>query len=315
MPIKGSKSASRLSKAALVQRLDERSQKRYGGRFTKALLEDLIKDGLLPALQRERNIGLIPVFKANAAHYRRALQIKRLMARGIHERDRLRIQLFLRGYGIEPWDVRDALRREYAKHVRTVSAQLRSGYIDNTQEIGPSHKLSLQKQLGPLDERLQAAGLEMSPDHYIQFGRSAKLPSGVRRLVAGWLYVDPDSGALAEHFERALQQPDEKFLRAREAFYWIDKHIYFRVLKARIIQDPIFATIVLMVIVECVRSGFPGRLALQEIPRLFLTNFLQATGHGGMRERFYNLLAGIRRALTSKEVPQEGGEKTLDKET
>src|SRR5262245_1814144 len=113
------RSPGRLSKAELLRRLNEWSRTRYGGPFSESLLNDLMKDGSLPAFQRSKNEGLKPVFEASAQHYRRALQIKRLMSRGISGRDTLLIQLFLRGYGVEPWEVREAFRREYARHLRS----------------------------------------------------------------------------------------------------------------------------------------------------------------------------------------------------
>jgi hypothetical protein len=69
-----------LSKVQLLHRLDERSRKRYDAPFSEGVLNDLIKDGLLPALERSKNEGLKPVYEAGASHYRRALQIKRLLA-------------------------------------------------------------------------------------------------------------------------------------------------------------------------------------------------------------------------------------------
>ena len=112
------RSPVRLSKTELLRRLDARSRRRYGGPFGEALLNDLIKDGLVPALERSKNEGRKPVYEAGIRHYRRALQIRRLMSRRIFGRDTQKIQLFLRGYGIEPWDVREAVRREYGKHIR-----------------------------------------------------------------------------------------------------------------------------------------------------------------------------------------------------
>jgi hypothetical protein len=57
MPSKRTPSPSRLTKPELLRRLDERSRRRYGEPFSKAVLNDLIKDGLLPALERSKNEG------------------------------------------------------------------------------------------------------------------------------------------------------------------------------------------------------------------------------------------------------------------
>ena len=274
---------AQLTKPELLRRLDERSRRHYGQPFTEGVLNDLIKDGLLPALKRSGNEGLKPVYQGGASHYRRALQIKRLMSRGMRGRDTLRIQLFLRGYGAEPWEVRDALRREYAKHLRSASAQVRSTYLDNDRRIGSAHKTSLREQMGPLDTRLRAAGLEVTPDTYIQWCRAARLPSGTNSLLAGWLFVDPESHGLSDHVEEALSQPDAKYLEAREAFRWVDRRCYLPILGVRIIDDPNFATIVFIKMLEFKRHGFPWKLALRTIPQLFITKFLDAIGHGRKR--------------------------------
>jgi hypothetical protein len=101
------------------------------------------------------------------------------MSRGMSGRDALRIQLFLRGYGVKPWDVREALRREYGKHLRTASAKIRSTYLDNNREIGERHKASLRKRMGELDNRLKDADLEMPTDFYIEMAPLAKCQMGV----------------------------------------------------------------------------------------------------------------------------------------
>jgi hypothetical protein len=238
-----------------LRRLEDRSRKRYGGPFSEGVLNDLIKDGLLPALERSKNEGLRPVYEAGARHYRRGLQIKRLMSRGVSGRDALRIQLFLRGYGIKPWDVREAVRREYARHLRSVFAQIRSTYLDKTREIGPAHKSSLRKHMGTLDERFEAAGLELSPDAYIRLIREAKSPINVTGLLAGWLSIDPGSDTFSDRIENALSQHDAKFMEARDAFHMVDKGLYSRLLGARIINDPIIATIAFIRMLCCVQYG------------------------------------------------------------
>jgi hypothetical protein len=244
----------RLSKPELLRRLDARSRSRYGGPLSEALLNDLIKDGLVPALRRSKNEGLKPVYEASARHYRRALQIKRLMSRGVSGRDTLLVQLFLRGYG-KPWEVRKALRREYARHLKSLFAKIRSTYLDTTREIGPSHKSSLRKQMGILDERFEAARLELSPDAYVELSREAKLPFDLTGLLAGWLSIDPGSGTFSDRVESALSQPNAKFLEAWDAFHTVDKGVYSRLLGARIIDDPNFATIALMQMLCCVQNG------------------------------------------------------------
>jgi hypothetical protein len=278
------RSTVRLSKAELLRRLDARSRERYGGPFSEGLLNDLIKDGLVPALKRSKNEGLKPQYEASALHYRRALQIKRLISIGMSSRDTQRIQLFLRGYGVKPWDVREALRREYAKHLRTLSTQIRSTYLDNDKNIGERHKVSLRKQMGPLDNRLKASGLEMPTDFYIKIGRSAKAPDGDSDdPLVGQLLIDPGSSTLSNQIEKALDQPDEKFVQARAAFHWVDRHVMQRILGVRILNDSNYATIVLVEMLCCVRS-FSFK-SISRVPWDFVRNFLHSIAHGQPKVR------------------------------
>jgi hypothetical protein len=82
---------------------------------------------------------------AHAAHYPRDLQIARLMARRVEGRDALAIRLFLRGYGVRPWEVGEAVGREYERLVRRALAEVRSTYTDNARYIADKHKASLRK--------------------------------------------------------------------------------------------------------------------------------------------------------------------------
>jgi hypothetical protein len=279
MPSERSRPPIRLTKPGLLRRLEDRSRKRYGGPFSEGVLNDLIKDGLLPALERSKNDGLKPLYIAGASHYRRALQIKRLMSQGISRRDTLRIQLFLRGYGVMPWDVRDALRQEYGKHLRTASAKIRSTYLANNREIGERHKTSLRKQMGPLDNRLKDAGLEMPTDFYFEMARAGKAPAGGSdNLFEGQLLIDPQSSTLSDQIEKALDQPDKKFIEARDAFHRVDRRVMRRILGMRIINDPNYATILFIVMLCCVRS-FSVKSILR-IPWDFVLKFLHSVAHG-----------------------------------
>jgi hypothetical protein len=84
-----------------------------------------------------------------------------------------------------PWEIREALRQEYARHLRSVSSKVRSTYPDNTRDIGPRRKASLQKQMG---DRLKNAGLEMPTDFYIEMARAGKTPDmGLGNPIVGQL--------------------------------------------------------------------------------------------------------------------------------
>ena len=279
MPSEYVRSPTRLSKTELLRRLDDRSRRRYGDPFNEGGLNDLIKDGLVPALERAKNEGLKPIYEATARHYRRALQIKRLMSRGVSNRDALRIQLFLRGYGIKPWDVREAVRREYARHLRSASSKVRSTYPDKTRDIGPRHKASLRKQMGELDNRLKDAGLEMPTDFYIEMVRAGKTPDvGLDNPIVGQLLIDPTSSRLSDQIETSLDQSDEKFIEARDAFHKVDRRVMRRVLGTRLLNDPKYATILFVVMLCCERS-FTLK-SVSRVPLDFVLRFLHSVFHG-----------------------------------
>ena len=268
-----------LSKAELLRCLDARSRARYGEPFSEGVLNDLIKDGLVPALERSKNEGLKPLYVASALHYRRALQIKRLMSRGMLRRDTLRIQLFLRGYGVKPWEIRDAVRQEYARHLRSASSKVRSTYPENTRDIGPRHKSSLRKQMGELDNRLKDAGLEMPTDFYIEMIRAGKATDvGFDNPIVGQLLIDPTSSKLSDQIENSLNQLDEKFVRARDAFHWVDRHVMRRVLGARLLNDPNYATILFVIMLRYV--GNVSLKSILQFPQIFILKFLHSLTHG-----------------------------------
>lgn len=164
-----------MNKSELVQRAAKRARERgYCESFAIPLLNDLIKNALVPEGKRTRNRGKKPTYLYDWRCYRRVLQILRFRGLGIVGRDALLLQLFLRGYGIKPAHVRTALAREYRKAFNQLNRQARSGYLDNTKGVPPKHKQSLMASLGEIDPRLQAAGLAPKPDVMIDFLRSAK---------------------------------------------------------------------------------------------------------------------------------------------
>jgi hypothetical protein len=85
--------------------------------------------------------------------------------------------------------------------------------------------------MGPLDNRLKAVGLEMPPDFYVEMARAGKAPDGGSdNLFEGQLLIDPQSSTLSDQIENALDQPDKKFIEARDAFHRIDRRIMQRIL-------------------------------------------------------------------------------------
>jgi hypothetical protein len=163
----------RLTRREFEMRLFARVRRLYGLQLDDGWLHDLIKDGLIPgADDRKPNVGLKPVYTYGFRSYRRAHQIARLRRDGFVERDAIRVQLFLKGYGER--DISQTLWNQYSTHGRNLAAQVRSGYADNWKRVPDGHKSSLMKQMGPLDPRLVAAGFQLDDDKYIDFLRAAK---------------------------------------------------------------------------------------------------------------------------------------------
>jgi hypothetical protein len=196
-----------MNKAELIERVDQYGRKRYGVGFSTILLNDLIKDNLFPAATRKGNIGNRPIHDYGCRAYRRALQIVRLINVGIKTRDAQRVQLFLKGYGLDvsDADVRIPLRNEYVRGAKAVWAKARSGYLDKSKPIPQKHKQSLARQLGKSDARFEAAGLTPSLDRTVQLIRKAKgdkIDGDSLRKLKGRFEVefqnDPSIDALAK---------------------------------------------------------------------------------------------------------------------
>ena len=128
-----------LSESEFLRRVDHRSRSRYDEPFPESLLADLHKDDLIPELERSGNEGLSPKYFATWRHYRRALQLQRLRSVGIKGRDALRVQLFVRGYGLKVFEVRDAVRRELLRGLSELRPPLRSQYFHSQRDPGPAH--------------------------------------------------------------------------------------------------------------------------------------------------------------------------------
>jgi hypothetical protein len=247
MPTAAHRQRSRLSKHDLVSRLDRRSRERYGGEFTEAWLNDLIKDGLVPVLERSENRGRRPAFFATWIHYRRALQVKRLAHLGITGRDAQLIQLFVRGYGVEAWQIREELRREFARAVAKLRPKLRSAYFQNARDITPKKANVIRKQLGPLDERLAAAGLEQPMSFYLE---QARLTFGTTNpnlsIFFGWFLVENQSSDFLGYLEAALRCDDEVLSQAKLAFWLLNRHGFKKMLGNAVVDSAEFTTVALV---------------------------------------------------------------------
>lgn len=165
----------RLTREEFGDRVFAYAQTRYGLKLNKGWFADLIKDAFYEWENRQPNIGIHPIYSYDWRWYRRSLQLVRLYAHGVTDRAALRIMLFAKSYA--DWDIREDLARQYIKHARSLSAQVRSKYVDAAGDIPDVHKASLMEKLGPLDARLEAAGLRLRDHTYINWFRTAKKPT------------------------------------------------------------------------------------------------------------------------------------------
>ena len=240
-----------LTKPELVALIRWRARADHGLVFDAASLNDLIKDGLMPAATRIGHIGRKPHYGYDWKAYRRGLQLVRLRARGVVGRDAIKVQLFVCGYSLPAYDLREALWNEYRNHTVSLLSKTRSRYIQNTRVIPPKHRAALIRVMGDLDSDLDGAGLRLDPDIYIEAFRSGlsgpwQTPSiplmisaaieNFRRnetwetavqpflpLIAGLLLVE-DSAAFepsgkVDYIERVIRQAsDERLNRVQNLF-------------------------------------------------------------------------------------------------
>ena len=239
-----------LSKAELLRRLDRRSRSRYNEPFLESLFDDLQKDDLIPALERSGNEGLSPTYFATYRHYRRALQLQRLRSVGIKGRDALRVQLFVRGYGLKVSEVRGAVRDEFLRGLRELRPQLRSQYFHQGREPGPSHLAAVERQLGSIDPRFEAAGLKQPPQFYLDqarlgFGLLSRSPLA---SLEGLLFAGLDDHPLPKPVDEALNADDDEYITAREFLARLEPFMFRPMVGRGFIDSPNWPTLVLVTI-------------------------------------------------------------------
>jgi hypothetical protein len=282
-----------LSKAELLNRLDRRSRSRYGRPFPESLFDDLQKDGLIPALDRSRNDGLSPTFFATWRHYRRALQLQRLRSVGIKGRDALRVQLFVRHYGLKVSEVRGAVRDEFLRGLRELRPQLRSQYFHQGREPGPSHLAAVERQLGSIDPRFEAAGLKQPPQVYLDQARLGfgLLSRSLSAPLEGLLLAGLDDHPLPKPVDEALNADDDEYITAREFLARLEPFMFRPMLGRGFIDSPNWPTLVLVTILflrymERSETGFTIAGILAKITSLagfdqLAQRFLSAVAHPG----------------------------------
>jgi hypothetical protein len=262
-----------LSKAELLNRLDRRSRSRYGRPFPESLFNDLQKDALIPALERSDNAGLSPTYLATCRHFRRALQLQRLRVMGITGRDALRVQLFIRGYGLKVSEVRGSLRSEFLRGLSELRPSLRSKYFQDAQrDPGPSHLAAVERQLGTIDPRFEHAGLKQPTKFYldkVRVGFGAASRSGLAEME-GLLLTGLDDRPLPKLIDDAINATDDEYISGRVALAWM-QHTMFRPVLGRSLLDsanwpPLaFVTILVLQHVNKTARGFTAAGILSRI--------------------------------------------------
>jgi hypothetical protein len=216
-------------KTELVRRAESWSAKRRLS-FKESWLDEWIDKGLVAKADRRENLGKRPVYRYGRHHYRRVLQILKLYARNIKRTDEILILLFMNGHGVKPFEVREALQRQFAKGRAKLNAQARSSRFDESGPIPRKHKESLIRVLGNADERLIASKLVPKPNEMIDTIRTARSPdlddlqrspdfsrvadsplSALRPVFGGLLAHDEELGEGAENLlsKAADQQIEE----------------------------------------------------------------------------------------------------------
>ena len=261
-----------LSEPEFLCRLDERSRSRYGEPFPKSLLDDLQKDDLVPTLDRSKNDGLSPRYFATCRHYRRSLQIQRLRSLGIKGRDALRVQMFIRGYGLKVSEVRGAVRDEFLRGLRELRPQLRSQYFHKAREPGSSHLAAVERQLGTIDSRFEAAGLKQPVRFYldkVRLGFGSVSRSGLAEME-GLLLTGLDDRPLPKLIEAALNATDEHYISARTTLAWMQRNMFRPMLGRSFLDSPnwptlAFVTILVLQHVKKTAGGFTTATILSKI--------------------------------------------------
>jgi hypothetical protein len=290
MPTAARRQGNRLSKRALVSRLDRRSRERYGGEFKESWLNDLIKDGLVPGLEYSENQGHRRTYFATCIHYRRALQVKRLAHSGITRRDAQLIQLFVRGYGVKAWQIREEMRREFVRVMAKLRPSLRSTYFQNTRRTTLNTENIVRDQFGPLDERLAAADLKQPLSFYLEQVRLMFEGSANPDLLAffGWLLIEKRNYAIPEYLEAAFHCDDEVLNDAKLAFLLINQYGLKQILCNAVLDSAEFTTVTLVSMLVVQQLGLTPDILLDKIPQ-----------RAGFEQFLAGILDGVKSEISS----------------
>lgn len=203
-----------LAKKEFIDRVLRRAD-RYKAKFGERRLDEWIKQGLAFKGDRQRPTGRRQVYGYGHRHYRRALQLIRLHARGIRDTDEMLIQLFICRYSTAAHEIREALRQEYRKARNKLNASVRSTYADRGGQMPIGRKKQFGKQLGPPDGRLLQTGMVPAEDFLLALARVARSPdthnfeSLIKLFGSGGQFMRLPLNAVVGLFAGMLMQDDQ----------------------------------------------------------------------------------------------------------
>jgi hypothetical protein len=169
----------------------------------------------------------------------------------IKGRDALRVQLFVRGYGLKVSEVRGALRSEFLRGLQELRPQLRSQYFRRgDREPGPGHLGAVERQLDQIDPRFESAGFKQPTKFYLNHARLGfgVLPRSLLAPLEGLLLAGLDDHPLPKLIEAALNPSDDEYVSARAALTWMERTTFRPVVGRNFIDNPNWPTHVLVII-------------------------------------------------------------------
>ena len=262
-----------LSRAELLAELDHRSRSRYGEPFPESLFDDLQKDDLISALDRSRNAGF----------RQRILRLGgtiggRFSCSGSEPSGSKGAMRYGSNCSFVTMDSRSQMFEaryadEFLRGLRELRPQLRSQYFHRRREPGPSHLAAVERQIGAIDPRFEAAGLKQPTKFYldkIRLGFGTASRSGLAEME-GLFLAGLDDRPLPERINDALNASDDDYVSARAALTWIERTTFRPVVGRNFIDSSNWPTQVLVIILVLQRvqrsiGGFTVSSILGRIP-------------------------------------------------
>lgn len=209
-----------MDKDVLLERVNCYSLQHYGVRVTPRMLSDWVNEELVPqAIPLGRKRGQLKQnWDWTAVHYRRILQICRLIKDGYERKTAIRIELWFRKIEV-PFDL---LKKAFAKEFKLIRINRLKAVISNFQksilDMTPKLKNALVRQMGQLPPQLN---VQLSKEEQIQILQS----------VAG-----EDKKINIDYFAQALIK--DIGLQEIQKMYPIDFNSLFNSSISKLFSDP-----------------------------------------------------------------------------